>query len=67
MHWTPPHASWLNQIELFFSVLTRRVPRNGDFHSRDDLIDKMDTYVIQHNKAAKSYRWTYGGTPLKTA
>ncbi|MFD5062410.1 hypothetical protein [Streptomyces sp. NPDC058394] len=51
---------------MFFSALTRRVLRNGDFHSRDDLIDKMDTYVIQHNKIAKPYRWTYDGTPLKT-
>nr|QIY76728.1 IS630 family transposase [Streptomyces sp. RLB1-33] len=67
VHWTPPYASWLNQIELFFSVLTRRVLRNGNFHSRDDLIDKMDTYVIQHNETAKPYRWTYDGTPLKTA
>ncbi|WP_330457699.1 IS630 family transposase [Streptomyces sp. NBC_00820] len=67
VHWTPPHASWLNQIELFFSSLTRRVLRNGDFRSRDHLIDKLDAYVIQHNKTAKPYRWTYDGTPLKTA
>ncbi|MFJ8478491.1 IS630 family transposase [Kitasatospora sp. NPDC094011] len=67
VHWTPPHASWLNQVELFFSALTRRVLRHGDFANRDDLIDKMETYVIKHNQTAKPYRWTYDGTPLKTA
>ncbi|MGW1888617.1 IS630 family transposase [Streptomyces sp. NPDC001970] len=67
VHWTPPHASWLNQAELFFSALTRRVLRHGDFASRDDLIDKLETYVIKHNETAKPYRWTYEGTPLKAA
>ncbi|MEU9046964.1 MULTISPECIES: transposase [unclassified Kitasatospora] len=51
--WTPPHASWLNQVELFLSALTRRVLRHGDFANRDDLIDTMDTYVLGHNKAAR--------------
>jgi len=67
VHWTPPHASWLNQIELYFSAMTRRVLRHGDFSSRDDLIDKLETYVINRNDDAKPYRWTYDGTPLKTA
>lgn len=66
VHWTPPHASWLNQIELFFSVLTRRVLRHGDFSSRDDLIDKLEQYVVNLNERAKPYKWTYDGTPLKT-
>jgi transposase len=67
VHWTPPHASWLNQVELLFSAMTRRVLRHGDFSSRDDLIDKLDTYVINHNTTARPYRWTYDGTPLKTS
>lgn len=67
VHWTPPHASWLNQAELFFSALTRRVLRHGDFASRDDLIDKLESYAIKHNDTAKPYRWTYEGTPLKAA
>lgn len=67
VRWTPPHASWLNQVELFFSALTRRVVRHGDFSSRDDLIEKLDAYVIGHNETAKPYRWTYEGTPLKAA
>ncbi|MFE9933719.1 IS630 family transposase [Streptomyces sp. NPDC005533] len=67
VHRTPPHASWLHQIELFFSVLTRRVLRHGDFSSRDDLIDKLESYVIGRNETAKAYRWSYDGSPLKTA
>ncbi|MEU4351794.1 IS630 family transposase [Streptomyces sp. NPDC023838] len=67
VRWPPPHASWLNQIELFFSAVTRRVLRRGDFASRDDLIDKLDVYVIRHNENAKPYRWTYDATPLGAA
>ncbi len=67
VHWTPPHASWLNQVELYFSAMARAVIRHGDFTSRDDLIDKLDTYVIEKNTTAKPYRWTYDGTPLKAA
>ncbi len=67
VHWTPPHASWLNQVELVFSALTRAILRHGDFTSRDDLIDKMDTWMIQRNKHARPFRWTYQGTPLKEA
>lgn len=67
VHWTPPHASWLNQIELYFSALSRAVIRYGDFTSRDDLINKIETYMINKNETAKPYRWTYDGTPLKAA
>lgn len=67
VHWTPVHASWLNQVELYFSALTRRVIRHGNFPSREDLINKIETYVIEKNTTAKPYRWTYDGTPLKAA
>jgi hypothetical protein len=53
--------------ELVFSALTRAVLRNGDFASRDDLIDKLDSYIINRNETAKPFRWTYDGTPLKAA
>ncbi|MFD7533536.1 IS630 family transposase [Streptomyces sp. NPDC059849] len=67
VHWTPPHASWLNQVELVFSALARAVLRHGDFSSRDDLIEKMDAWMIQLNEHARPFRWTYQGTPLKEA
>lgn len=67
VHWTPPHASWLNQVELVFSALTRRVLRHGDFTSRDDLIDKMDSYMIKRNETARPFKWTYAASPLQEA
>lgn len=67
VHWTPPHASWLNQVELVFSALTRAVLRHGNFTGRDELIDKMDAWMIQRNEHARPFRWTYEGTPLKEA
>ncbi|RSS51601.1 IS630 family transposase [Streptomyces sp. WAC01280] len=67
VHWTPPHASWLNQVELVFSALARAVLRYADFTSRQDLIGKMDTWIIQRNEHARPFRWTYEGIPLKEA
>jgi transposase len=68
VHWTPKHASWLNQVEIFFSTLTRRLLRRGDFSSRQHLADKIDQFVLHYDDHdAKPYRWTYDGTPLKAA
>ncbi|MFF8649254.1 hypothetical protein ACF06D_13575 [Streptomyces griseoluteus] len=53
--------------ELFFSTLARRVFRYGNFSSRDDLINKLESFVINHNTTATPYKWTYDGSPLKTA
>jgi transposase len=67
-HHTPTHASWLNQIEMFFSTLTRRLLRRGEFTSRDDLATSIDKFVLAYDeKDAKPYRWTYDGSPLKAA
>lgn len=66
IHHTPKHASWLNQVELFFSTLTRRLLRLGQFASRDELAAAIDTFVLacdEHN--AKPYRWTCDGGPLE--
>jgi transposase len=68
VHWTPKHASWLNQIEIFFSTLTRRLLRRGEFTSRQNLATQIDEFVLSYDTAyAKPYRWTYDGTPLKAA
>jgi transposase len=56
---TPKHASWLNMIEQWFGVLTRRLLRRGDFASRDDLEAKIIAFTIRHNKNARPYRWSY--------
>lgn len=67
VHHTPPHASWLNQVELFFSILTRRLLRRGEFDSRDDLIARMMTFIADYDATAKPFKWTYDGKPLKIA
>jgi transposase len=66
-HYTPKHASWLNQVELFFSILTRQLLRRGEFNSRDELINKIMGFIHDHNRTAKPFRWTYDGSPLKAA
>ena len=66
-HYTPKHASWVNQVELFFSILTRKVLKRGSFSSRDDLVSKMMRYIISHNETAKPFAWTYTGEPLNAA
>lgn len=65
--YTPTHASWLNMVEIFFSILTRRMLRRGDFTSRDDLIQKIITFIETYNSTAKPFRWTYDAKLLKAA
>lgn len=67
LHNTPTHASWLNQIELFFSILERRLLRNGEFTSVDELGDRIIAFINDYNRRAKPFRWTYDGHPLKVA
>jgi len=65
-HFTPTHASWLNQIELFFSILTRRLLRRGTFSSKADLRDQLLAFIDRYNPTAKPFAWTYEGKPLNT-
>ena len=67
LHNTPTHASWLNQVELFFSILERRLLRNGEFHSVEELTERIITFINDYNRRAKPFRWTYDGRPLKAA
>jgi transposase len=61
---TPKHASWLNQVEMFFSILARRLLRHGQFTDPDDLAVQMLAFVEHYNLTAKPFRWTYTGKPL---
>jgi transposase len=67
-HFTPKHDSWLNPVELWFSVLARRFLKRGDFDSAQDfetrLCDSLEVYNTHH---AHPYRWTYTGQPLVRA
>ena len=64
-HYTPTHASWLNQVELFFSILARRLLKRGEFASVEDLVGKVMAFIADYNRTAKPFRWTYDGRPLK--
>lgn len=64
--YTPKHCSWLNQVEIWFSVLARRVLRRGSFASRDELRIQLDAFIAYFNATlAKPYRWTYTGRALR--
>jgi transposase len=66
-HYTPKHSSWLNQVELWFSILTRKLLRRGEFASREELIARVMAFIRDYNHSAKPFRWTYDGSPLKAA
>jgi len=64
-HFTPTHGSWLNQVELWFSVMGRRFLKRGDFSSMADFEARLLAYLDDYNRNyAHPYRWTYTGTPL---
>ncbi len=65
IHFTLKHASWLNQIEMWFSILARKVIRRGSFTSVEDLQKKLSAFIDVFNATlAKPFRWTYQGKPL---
>lgn len=61
----PTHASWLNQIELWFSALTRQALKHASFASREALIERIILYIETHNRRCRPYRWTKKGRPLQ--
>jgi transposase len=58
-HFTPKHASWLNQIECAFSILGRRVLARGSFSSKDELRERIYAYMLWHNLTNQPFHWTY--------
>jgi transposase len=57
-HFTPTSASWLNAVEGFFSIITRRQIRRGVFKSVADLEDAIRRYIREHNRSSKPFVWT---------
>jgi len=60
----PKHTSWLNQIEIWFSILVRRLLRRASFPSTDDLRERILAFIAYFNQHAKPFRWTYTGRHL---
>jgi transposase len=64
-HYTPKHCSWLNQVEIWFSILMRKVIRRGSFTSQEDLREKVLAFIAYFNQTmAKPFKWTYQGKVL---
>jgi transposase len=64
-HYTPRHASWMNQIEIWLSILTRKLLRRSSFTSIDDLTARVLAFIDYYNQTmAKPFKWTYQGKAL---
>jgi len=64
-HYTPKHASWMNQIEIWLGILTRKLLRRSSFPSVAALTAKVLAFIAYYNRTtAKPFRWTYQGKPL---
>jgi hypothetical protein len=64
-HYCSKHASWMNQVELWLSILTRKLLRRGSFTSVEDLVVKVRDFIAYYNRTmAKPFRWTYQGKAL---
>ena len=64
-HYTPKHASWMNQIEMWFSILVRKLLKRASFTSIEDLQAKVLAFIGYFNATmGKPFKWTYGRQPL---
>ena len=65
LHFTPTYSSWLNQVEIWFNILTKDVVKGGIWQSSKQLADQLMEYVKTYNSTrAKPFQWTYTGNPL---
>jgi len=64
-HYTPKHSSWLNQIEIWLSILVRKLLKRGSFTSLEDLHARVFAFIDYYNRTmAKPFKWTYQGKAL---
>lgn len=66
-HFTPTYSSWLNQVEIWFSMLTRQCLQRGVFQSVGQLSSTIMTYIRSYNRKAKPFRWTYSDPSRRIA
>lgn len=66
--YTPRHASWSNQVEIWFSIVSRRVLKRASFDSMAAPEHRLRDFIEYFDAAlAKPFRWTYAGKPLRAA
>lgn len=66
LHFTPTYSSWLNQVEMWFNILTKDVVKGGIWQSSEQLADQLMEYIKTYNETrAKPFKWTYTGDPLE--
>ena len=64
--YTPKHCSWLNQVEIWFSILSRRLLKRASFASLAELEGRLRQFIDYFNRTmAKPFKWTYAGRPLR--
>ena len=64
--YTPKHCSWLNQIEIWFGILSKKLLRRGNFVSQADLKGQLEKFIVYFNAVlAKPFKWTYDGKPCR--
>jgi transposase len=62
LYYTPKHASWMNQVEIWLSILVRKLLKRGNFTSLDELRDHILAFIAYYNRTmAKPIKWTYTG------
>jgi hypothetical protein len=62
---TPVHASWLNQVEIFFSIIQKKVVSPNDFPSLEKLSETLFAFVDRYNQTARPFNWKYTADDLK--
>ena len=62
--YTPKHCSWMNQIEIWFGIINRRLLKRKSYQSIDELKASILRFIEQYNIMAKPFKWTYKGIPL---
>jgi len=58
LHFTPTYASWLNQVERWFGLITQQAIRRGSFRTVKDLVAHIESYIRHHNQHACPFKWT---------
>jgi hypothetical protein len=62
--YTPKHSSWMNQIEIWFGIINRKLLKRKSYLSVNELKESIRKFIVQYNLTAHPFKWTYAGVPL---